>query len=83
MTKLPTTWAEFCKLTGRNPKELPDVSVLDKREQKRKIADHKLALIIAYCNGDVKPDYTNTNQWKYEPVFKVIADKKNPAGRGL
>lgn len=83
MNKLPTTWAEFCKLTGRKSKDLPDVSALDKRTGRRVLADFKLGLIIAYCNENKKPDYTDTNQWKYEPWFKVITDKKHPHGCGL
>lgn len=80
MITLPKTWSEFCKITKRDPKKLPDVSMYDKKHQKHAIADFKLTLIIEYCNEGWIPDYTNYNEYKYFPYFEVKADKKHLSG---
>lgn len=81
-TKLPETWEEFCKQTGRDPKILPDVSVYDDRDKKNAIANFKLPLIIRHCNGR-QLNYNDSDEIKYEIWWEVIADKDQPSGLGL
>lgn len=81
---LPKTWAEYCKLTGRNPKAFPDTSMYETEKDKRNaIANFILPLVIKYCNGDTPPNYHESDEYKYEPRWRVKADKKRPSGFGL
>lgn len=80
---LPKTWEAFCKQTGRDPKALPNTKGLDEKTKNRILAVFILPLVIKHVNGDDQPDYTNTDQWKYEPRWVVKASKKNPSGVGL
>lgn len=82
-TALPKTWEAFCKQTGRDPKALPNTKGLDEKTKNRIVAAFVLPLVINHVNGDNQPDYTNTDQWKYEPRWVVKANKKNPSGVGL
>lgn len=74
---------DACKVTGDDPKKLPIVKSIAKRHQKRIVADYMLSIIAEGIKGNRKADYTNTNEWKYWPVFKVNADKKRLSGFGL
>lgn len=75
---LPKTWEEFCKITNRDPKELPADAI-----SKRSIADFKLSTIILWCNKGILPDYTNYDQTKYEPWWELTKDESKPSGFGL
>lgn len=37
------------------------------------VAYEQLKLIVAAYNENVKPDFTNSDQWKYEPWFRFSA----------
>ena len=80
---LPKTWEAFCKQTGRDPKALPNTKGLDEKTKNRVLAVFILPLVIKHVNGDNQPDYTNSDQWKYEPRWVVNANKKNPSGVDL
>lgn len=82
-TALPKTWEAFCKQTGRDPKALPNTKGLDEKTKNRVLAVFILPLVIKHVNGDTQPDYTNSGQTKYEPLWVVNANKKNPSGVGL
>lgn len=71
-----------CKATKRDPKVLPDVSMLDKQFQKRIIADYKIMVFAEAINEGWKPDY-NTHNDKYTAWFRVKADEKRPSGFGF
>lgn len=82
-TKLDT-WEKVCKHKGISPVIPFDVSMLPKAQQNYLIAAHKLPIIIAAVNNDANfPDYTNTDQWKYELWPRIIADKERPSGFAL
>ena len=49
--------------------ELPDVSNLPEDMQKSVIAQYKLQILVKAHNGDWKPNYGDSSQWKYFPFF--------------
>jgi len=77
------TWQEAFKNQKLDPNVMPDVSMLPKEMQKPQIALYKLHVVSKELNGDWTPDYTDHNQWKYTPWFKVVATKDKPSGVGL
>ena len=77
------TWQSFFKENGLDPKVLPDVSMLAKEDRAPVIAQYIIQKTIKILNGDWVADYNDFNQLKYEPRFKVVADKKRPSGFGL
>lgn len=87
-SKIKTIEAAF-KATKRNPKALPNVSKLPEQERQITIDNYKLMVVVEALNQEAnagkiwKPDYTNSNQYKYEPVFGVAANKKHPSGFGF
>ncbi len=81
-SKKINTWEAVCKFHKMDAK-LPDVSAFPKRLQKYMIACYQLPFIIAAKTNNWVADYTNSDQWKYEPRFKIIADKKHKSGVGL
>lgn len=74
-----------CKILELKSTNLPVVSRLPKRHQKRLIADYKLSIIAEAMKKKVgeEVDYTDASKGKYHPVFKVKADTKRPSGFGL
>jgi len=68
------TFKDACKVTGDDPKNLPDVSNLSRGMGKFILAAFKLAIIAKALNmvenGEVWiPNWNDSNQYKYEPRF--------------
>lgn len=80
-----------CKITGDDPKSLPVVTKCATRHQKRLISDYMLSIIAEALKTDLSGkehvrrdvDYTNSDEYKYHPVFWVNATKKKQSGSGL
>lgn len=82
-----------CKITGRDPKAVPIVTHLSKKDQEYHIANHKLLVIadglkVEYSKKNKlketwKPNYNDTNQSKYETYFWVNASDDKPSGFGF
>lgn len=77
------TWEAAFKLKGLDPKKLPDVSMLPEGYRKSVVAQFILIVVAEALNGDWVPDYTDIDQYKYFPWFRVKADSKRPSGFGL
>lgn len=78
------SFEDGCKITGDDPKKLPIVTGIAVRHRKHIIADYKLSIIAEAIKGkNVKADYTNTDERKYNALFEVKATKKQPSGVGL
>lgn len=74
-TVLIKTYAEACKKLKRKASDLPDVSMLQKDEQKAIIAHYKLTVICKALNLNCEPE---ADGWKYYPYFY-----KNKPGVGF
>jgi len=79
---LPETWEQFCEQTGRDPNALPDTYAYDEKYKLQALANFKLPLIIAHCNGaPIEPG--NSDQRKYEIWWEYIVNTNRPSGFGL
>lgn len=65
------TFQEACKLLKRDSKILPSVVGLPRKCQKSIIAHYKLLVIAEALNQGWKPDWKDTSQYKYEPIFEM------------
>lgn len=72
------TFEEACKIEGLDPeKVIPDFSCYPEKDRDSMIAHSKLVIIVRAANrlaNDGKewiPDFTNSNEWKYEPWFDL------------
>lgn len=77
------TFAEACKKLKVKTTTLPDVSMLPEKHQKAIVAFYKLTLIAEVLNEGWQPDWSNNNEYKYQPYFGVKATKKNKGGTGF
>lgn len=74
MSKIKS-FAEACKATKRNPKHLPDVSMLPESDREYIIAIYQLGVITEALNMYPKtknlwvPDWGDENEYKYWPWF--------------
>lgn len=72
------TFNDACEHLGINPNNLPDTSHLEFDLAKSIIAHYKLIIIFKATNNGWTPDWTNSNECKYYPWFKVVS-----SGAGL
>jgi hypothetical protein len=67
------TFEDACKHI-RITTKLPDVSALmDEDLRKPVIANYKLMVIFKAINNGWRPDWSNWNQYKYYPWFRVLS----------
>ena len=59
---------DVCAFAGVNP-AIYEVSSSMTEDNRHNVFENKLALIYRVFNGDWKPDFANTNQKKWFPVF--------------
>ncbi len=77
------TFEDCCIATGRDPEAIQKIFDLIKMVVPKIVADSKLAIVIEAINKSIEPDWSNWNEWKYFPRFKVVKDKSKPSGFGL
>jgi hypothetical protein len=65
------TFDDACKVLNLEPTIIPDFSLFPKEEQEAMQAHAKLIIIAKVINGDWVPDWTNSNEYKYYPWFKM------------
>jgi hypothetical protein len=75
------TFEAACKVLKLDPeKVVPKVSAFPKEHQKALVAIAKLVIIAQALNGSWKPDWNDSDQYKYYPWFDMEKDKNNPGG---
>jgi hypothetical protein len=67
------TFENACAKEGLDPKALPDVTMIHEDLRKPIIAAYKLLIIYRAINNGWKPDWSNFNQYKYYPWFRVLS----------
>ena len=83
------TYEDACKIEKLNPKALPVVSMLPKAERDAIVAHYKLTVVVRAINRvqnngkQWKPNWNDSNEYKYYPWFSVKASKTKPSGSGL
>ena len=75
------TFEEACTALGIQP-AVPDVSALPEKHQKAIVAHYKLVIIAEALNEGWKPDWDDTDEYKYYPWFDMEGQDK-VAGSGL
>jgi hypothetical protein len=74
------TFEDACKKLNIDPKELPEVSIME--FAKPIIAAYKLMIIYKAINNGWIPNWANYNQYKYYPWFKVLSSGFGFSGSG-
>ena len=75
------TFEDACKTQNLNPETvIPDFSEYPEEDRKALIAHAKLVIIAKAINEGWKPDWSNSNQWKYYPWFDMDS---SPSGGGV
>jgi hypothetical protein len=72
------SFEDACKKEGIDPTKLPDVSMIPEEFRGAIIAVYRLFIIYKAINNGWVADYTNNNQYKYYPWFKI-----NSSGSGF
>jgi hypothetical protein len=67
------SFEDACKKLQLDPEKLPDVSGVDPEFSKPLIAAYKLYVIFKAINNGWRPDWNDTNQWKYSCWFSVLS----------
>jgi hypothetical protein len=65
------SFADACKKLGLDPEELPEVP--NDEFKKPIIAGYKLMIIYKAINNGWKPDWSDWNQYKYFPWYRVLS----------
>lgn len=63
------SYEDACKVLGVQPISENAVAAFPAEDRKSMLAYHKLTIIARAINGGWKPDWDNTNQYKYYPIF--------------
>ena len=71
----PSTFEEAHTLFLKKKFKDPLFLILQKREVKELTASDKLIIIANILQGDWKPDWSNSNQYKYYPWFRYDKTK--------
>lgn len=77
------TFEDACTALGIDASKLPDVSMLPSEHQDAITAHYKLVIIAQALNEGWKPNWNDSNEYKYYPWFNVKASKNNPSGSGF
>ena len=78
------TFEAACKALKLNPlKCLPVVTNMPKHHQAAIVANAKLVIIAEALNEGWKPNWNDSNEYKWHPYFEVRASKNKPSGSGL
>jgi len=67
------TFEDACKKLGIDPAKLPDLNGIPEEFHKPIIAGYKLMIVYKAINNGWRPDWSNWNQYKYYPWFRVLS----------
>ncbi len=77
------TFEDACAKLGIEPAPLPEVGHLPQEFHAPIINHYKAMVITKALNDGWTPDYTDNDQWKYEPRFWIVKDEDAPGGVGF
>jgi len=77
ITERVTSFEDACQVLGIST-NVPDVKGLPRKHQKAIVANYKLIIIAEALNEGWKPNWQDSDEYKYYPWF----DMTNPAGVG-
>ncbi len=76
------TFEDACTSLGIEP-FVPDFSATPVKHQKALAAHYKLVIIVEALNEGWQPDWSNTDEYKYELWPDIEKDESKPSGFGL
>jgi hypothetical protein len=78
-----TSFEDACKALKLKTTCLPDVSAFPTEHQQALLAHAQLIIIAQALNEGWKPNWNDTDQWKYYPWFEIQASEDKPSGFGF
>lgn len=76
------TYEDACKALGIEP-TVPDFSMMPQKHQKALAAHSKLIIIAEAVNQGWTPNWSDTDEYKYELFPDIEEDSSKPSGFGL
>jgi hypothetical protein len=76
------TFEDACKALGIEP-TVPDFSMMPQKHQKALAAHSKLIIIAEAVNEGWTPNWSDTDEYKYELFPDIEEDSSKPSGFGL
>lgn len=67
------TFEDACKSLKIVPEKLPDLTAIPEEFHKTIIAGYKLMIVYKAINNGWRLDWSNHNQYKYYPWFRVLS----------
>ena len=67
------TFGDACKKENVDPEKLPDTSMIPEEFSKPIKAAYKLYIIFKAINNGWRPDWGNSNQYKYFPWYYMLS----------
>jgi len=67
------SFEDACAKQNVDPTALPDVSMIPEDLRKPIIAAYKLMIIFLAINNGWRPDWSDSNQYKYFPWYRVLS----------
>lgn len=77
------SYEDACAIAGITPITLEQFSFLPEDQQKAMFGLHKITTVINTLNGGWKPDWNNSNEWKYYPWFLMRDQAGETPGSGF
>lgn len=77
------SYEDACKVLGVQPISENAVAAFPAEDRKSMLAYHKLTIIARAINEGWKPDWNNTNEYKYYPYFYIEENAKAQGAAGL
>ena len=69
------SYEDACAHLNRDPNNLPSVEGLEVEEAEALLAQHKLWVIARAIRNGWKPNWKDSNEWKYYPWFDMNPDE--------
>ena len=76
------TFEDACANLGVDSTKLPDVSAIPEEFAKPIIANYKLHIVYKAINNGWRPDWSNWNEYKYYPWYRVLSSGFGFSGSG-
>jgi hypothetical protein len=82
-SKKITSYEDACKVLNIQPINEEVFNAFPKEDQRSMLAYHKLTVITRALNNGWKPNWNNTDQYKYYPYFYIQENAKGKGSAGL
>lgn len=77
------TFEDACKALGIDANALPDFSMMPEHHRKALVAHCKIVIIVEAVNEGWKPNWADSNEYKFELWPDIHENSTKPSGFGL